>query len=114
MLLIDFFVLNLNPISASLKSLGIFVNLKSRQILRLIMIFQQMNLGEQVFKAHLPTQQDSTPSITLSGFRIRKQNYEAMRKYTEAFSIALLTLLSLSLFVGFIMFSSHFLIHPFQ
>ena len=53
------------------------------------MIFQQMKLVEQVFKAHLPTQQDSTPLITLSGFRIRKQNSEVMRKYTEAFSTAL-------------------------
>ena len=64
------------------------------------MIFQQIKLGEQVFKAHLPTQQDSTYLITLSGFRIRKQNYEAMRKNTETFSTALLTLLSLSLFVS--------------
>ena len=66
------------------------------------MIFQQMMLGEQVFKAHLFTQQDSTPLITLSGFRIRKQNSEAKRKYTEAFSSALLTLLSLSLFASHI------------
>ena len=33
-----------------------------------------MKFGEQVVKAHLPTQQASTPLITLSGFRIRKQN----------------------------------------
>ena len=68
------------------------------------MIFQQMKLGEQVFKAHLPTQQASTPFIrpTLSGFRIRKQYSEAMRKYTEAFSTTLLTLLSLSLFASHI------------
>ena len=49
------------------------------------MIFQQMELGEQVYKAHIPTQQASTPLITLSGFRLRKQNSEAMRKSTEAF-----------------------------
>ena len=74
MVLIYFFVLNLNPISAGLKSLALFVNSRSilRSILRLIIIFQQMKL---VFKAHLPTQQDSRPLITLSGFRIRKQNY---------------------------------------
>ena len=55
------------------------------------MIFQQMKLGEQVFRAHLPTQQASTPLITFPSFRIRKQNPEAMRKYTEAFSTTLLT-----------------------
>ena len=66
------------------------------------MIFQQMKLGEQVFKAHLSTQQASTPLITLSGFRISKQNSEAMRKYTKTFSTTLLTLLSLSLFASHI------------
>ena len=66
------------------------------------MIFQQIELGEQVYKAHIPAQQASAPLVTLSGFRIRKQNYEAMRKYTEAFSTTLLTLLSLSLFANHI------------
>ena len=66
------------------------------------MIFRQIQLGEQVYKAHLPAQQASTPLITLYGFRIRKQNSEAMRKYTEAFSTTLLTLLSLSLFANHI------------
>ena len=53
MVLVAFFVMNLNPINASLK--GIFVN----SISRLIMIFQLMELGEQVYKAHLPAQQAS-------------------------------------------------------
>ena len=65
------------------------------------MIVQKMELGEHVYKAHLPAQQASTPLVTLSGFRIRKQNFEAMRKYTEAFSTTLLTLLSLSLYANY-------------
>ena len=98
MVFVTFFVMNSNPKNASLKSLGIFVNLISR----LIMIFQQIELEEQVYKAHLPAQPASTPLVTLSGFRIRKQNSAAMRKYTEAFSTTLLTLLSLSLFANHI------------
>ena len=42
MFLIDLFVLNLNPLSASLKSLSIFVDSRSN------MIFQEMELGTSV------------------------------------------------------------------
>ena len=66
------------------------------------MIFQQMKLREQVYKVYIPMQQASTPLITLSGSRIRKQNSEAMRKDTEDILTTLLTLLSLSLFASHI------------
>ena len=72
MVLIDFFCAEFKSDKCQLEKFGHFCKLKVKdQILRLIMIFQQMKLGEQVFKSHLPTQQDSTSLITLSGFRIR-------------------------------------------
>ena len=46
--LIDFFLLNLNPTSASLNSLDIFLN--SRSISRSNMVFQQMMLGTSVIQ----------------------------------------------------------------
>ena len=51
MVLIDFFVLNLNPISASLKSLALQ---GQRSILRLILIFQQMKFGDKCLKRIFP------------------------------------------------------------
>ena len=46
MFLIDFFVLNLNPMSASLKKLSIFVDSKSKVNLKVkYNFFQEMELG---------------------------------------------------------------------
>ena len=48
MFLIDLFVLNSNPIRASLESLRIFIYSRSKSISRSNMIFQQMKLGTSV------------------------------------------------------------------
>ena len=48
MFFIDFFLLNSNPMSASLKSLSNFVDSGSKSISRSNMIFQLMKLGKSV------------------------------------------------------------------
>ena len=48
MFLIDFFLLNSNSMSASLKNLGIFLIQGQRSISKSNMMFQQMKLGTSV------------------------------------------------------------------
>ena len=71
MFFIDFFVLNSNPMSASLKSLSIFVD--SRSISRSNTIFQEMKLGTSViphFYVILTAQSISKTILIIQGQKV--------------------------------------------
>ena len=81
MFLIDFFVLNSNPMSASLKSLSIFVD--SRSTSRSNMIFQEMKLGTSViphFYAILTGQSISETILIIEG-HLQGQSQGQVREY---------------------------------